>query len=85
MYLTDNDRAALQETLLKAIPNRDEAGLRTVLTLLFALLCDYRELEAARRADAQKYLEQLKSIEGFLRKLHEREEEPQAAAPHLWQ
>lgn len=85
MYLTDDDRAVLQETLLKAIPHMDEADMRMVLTLLFALLCDYRELEAARRADAQKYLEQLKSIEGFLRKLHEREEEPRAAAPRLWQ
>ncbi len=69
MYLTEHDRAALQESLKKAIPSIEHPETRMMFTLMFALLCDHEELAQARQKDAKAHMTQLRTIEGSLREM----------------
>lgn len=85
MYLSEQGRLELLEALKKAIPNVEHPELRAMFMLMVALLCDYQELTAARRMDAEGYLNHLRSIEGSLRKLAKSKEGVVEPETRVWQ
>lgn len=74
--MTADDRERLGKALTKCLPGMESSEWRSMFLLMLAVLCDHRELELARQMDAQSYLEQLKSIEGSLRRVAEQMDSP---------
>ncbi len=85
MYLSEQDRRDLLHALQKAIPGLENPELRSIFTLMVALLHDHQELIRVRKMEAENYLNHLKWIEGNLRKLAENMDETAPPDAALWQ
>lgn len=69
MFLSNEHRAELMDSLQKALPHVEHKDVRSIFLILYALLCDFQKLETARQSDAETFLEQLRGIEGNLKHL----------------
>ena len=85
MYLSTKDRQHLRETLITSIPMIEQPELRSFFLLMVAMLCDHQELEIARQVDLSKHLHQLRHIEGSLRQMAEKMNEPTELERTIWQ